>query len=146
MNQLSFKTRHANDKTVTREWLLVDAENQALGRVAVKIATILIGKHKAYFTTHVDCGDNVVVINAEKVRLTGKKMTDKKVTTYSGYPGGLKTESPKDLLKRKPTYMLEEAVRGMLPKTRLGRAMYRKLYVYAGDKHEQAAQKPKPIK
>lgn len=146
VNTLSYRTRHANSKTVTREWWLVDADNQTLGRLASKIATLLIGKHKPSFTNHVDTGDHVVVINAEKIRLTGKKLTDKKVVTYSGYPGGKKVESPKKVLARKPTYMLEEAVRGMLPKTRLGAAMYRKLHVYAGDKHDYAAQKPKPIK
>ena len=125
---------------------MVDAENQPLGRIASKVASILIGKHHPYFTAHVDTGDYVIVINAEKIRLTGKKQTDKKVVTYTGYPGGKKTESPKSLLERKPTYMFEEAVRGMLPKTRLGRAMYRKLHVYAGDKHEHAAQNPKPLK
>ena len=146
MNTLSYRTKHANDQTVIREWWLIDAENQPLGRIASKIATILIGKHKPSFTNHVDTGDNVVVINAQKVRLTGKKMTDKKVVTYTGYPGGKKVESPKSLLDRKPTYMLEEAVRGMLPKTRLGAAMYRKLHVFAGEKHDLVAQKPKPYK
>jgi len=146
VNTLSYRTKHANDQTVIREWWLIDAENQPLGRIASKIATILIGKHKPSFTNHVDTGDNVVVINAQKVRLTGKKMTDKKVVTYTGYPGGKKVESPKSLLDRKPTYMLEEAVRGMLPKTRLGAAMYRKLHVFAGEKHDLVAQKPKPYK
>ncbi|HYV93161.1 MAG TPA: 50S ribosomal protein L13 [Chitinophagales bacterium] len=146
MNHLSFRTKHASDQTVKREWLIIDAENQPLGRAATKIASLLIGKHKPSFTQHVDTGDNVIVINAGKIRLTGNKMTDKKVRTYSGYPGGLKTESPKSLLARKPTYMLEEAVRGMLPKTRLGAAMYRKLHVYADEKHDHVAQKPKPVK
>ena len=146
VNTLSYRTKHANSKTVTREWWLVDADNQTLGRLASKIATLLIGKHKPSFTNHVDTGDHVVVINAEKIRLTGKKLTDKEVVTYSGYPGGKKVESPKKVLARKPTYLLEEAVRGMLPKTRLGADMYRKLHVHAGDKHNYAAQKPKPIK
>jgi large subunit ribosomal protein L13 len=146
VNTLSFRTKHANDQTVVHEWWLVDADNQTLGRLATKIATLLIGKHKASFTKHVDTGDHVVVINAEKIRMTGKKLTDKIVVTYTGYPGGKREESPKKLLARKPTYLLEEAVRGMLPKTRLGAAMYRKLHVYAGEKHEYAAQKPKPIK
>lgn len=146
MNHLSFRTKHANDQTVQREWWIVDAENKPLGRTASKVATLLIGKHKPSFTKHIDTGDHVVVINAGKIRLTGNKMEDKKVRTYSGYPGGLKTESPKSLLARKPTYMIEEAVRGMLPKTRLGAAMYRKLHVYADEKHDHVAQKPKPIK
>ena len=145
VNTLSYKTKHANDKTVTREWWLVDADNQTLGRLSTKIASILIGKHKPYFTNHTDTGDHVVVINASKIRLTGKKLTDKKVVTYTGYPGGKRVESPKSLLQRKPTYLLEEAIRGMLPKTRLGAAMYRKLHVFANDKHDYAAQKPKPL-
>lgn len=146
MNHLSFRTKHANDQTVQREWWIVDAENLTLGRTASKIAILLIGKHKPSFTKHVDTGDYVIVINAGKIRLTGKKMTDKKVITYSGYPGGKKVESPKSLLQRKPTYLLEEAIRGMLPKTRLGAAMYRKLHVYADEKHDHVAQKPKPVK
>jgi large subunit ribosomal protein L13 len=145
VNTLSYRTKHANSKTVIREWWLVDADNQTLGRLASKIATLLIGKHKASFTSHVDTGDHVVVINAEKIRLTGKKLNDKKMVTYTGYPGGKREESPKKLLQRKPTYLLEEAVRGMLPKTRLGADMYRKLHVFAGTKHDYAAQKPKPI-
>ena len=146
MNHLSFRTKHANDQTVQREWWIVDAENQTLGRTATRIASLLIGKHKPSFTKHVDTGDYVIVINAGKIRLTGNKMLDKKVVTYTGYPGGKKEESPKSVLSRKPTYMLEEAVRGMLPKTRLGAAMYRKLHVYADEKHDHAAQKPKPFK
>jgi large subunit ribosomal protein L13 len=146
VNHLSFRTKHANDQTVQREWWIVDAENQTLGRTATRIASLLIGKHKPSFTKHVDTGDHVVVINAGKIRLTGNKMTDKKVITYTGYPGGQKVESPKSVLARKPTYMLEEAVRGMLPKTRLGAAMYRKLHVYADEKHDHVAQKPKPVK
>lgn len=145
MNTLSYRTKHANSKTVTREWWVIDAENQPLGRLASKVARLLIGKHKPYFTSHVDTGDHVIILNAGKIRLTGKKLTDKKVITYSGYPGGKKVESPKKVLDRKPTYMIEEAVRGMLPKTRLGAAMYRKLHVYAGNKHDYAAQKPKPL-
>jgi large subunit ribosomal protein L13 len=145
VNTLSYRTKHANSKTVTREWWVIDAENQPLGRLASKVARLLIGKHKPYFTSHVDTGDHVIILNAGKIRLTGKKLTDKKVITYSGYPGGKKVESPKKVLDRKPTYMIEEAVRGMLPKTRLGAAMYRKLHVYAGNKHDYAAQKPKPL-
>ena len=146
MNTLSFRTQHANAKTVKRDWWIIDADNQTLGRLSTKVASLLIGKHKAYFTTHVDCGDHVIVINAEKVRMTGNKMTDKKVVTYTGYPGGKREESPKKLLARKPTYLLEESIRGMLPKTRLGRAMFSKLHVYAGEKHDHVAQTPKPAK
>lgn len=146
MNTLSYRTKHANDQTVKRAWILIDADGETLGRLSTKIASLLIGKHKPYFTTHVDCGDHVVVINAEKVRLTGKKMDDKKVVTFTGYPGGKRVTNPGQLLVKKPAYVIEEAVRGMLPKTRLGRSMFSKLHVYAGEKHEHAAQQPKPLK
>ncbi len=146
MNTLSFRTQHANEKIVKREWLLIDATGQPLGRLATKVASLLIGKHKPYFTTHFDCGDHVVVINAEKVRLTGKKMTDKELVTYTGYPGGKRITSPKELLVRKPTYLVEEAIRGMLPKTKLGRAMFSKLHVFAGEKHNHTAQTPRELK
>jgi large subunit ribosomal protein L13 len=146
VNTLSFRTQHANDKTVKREWLLIDATAQPLGRLSTKVASLLIGKHKPYFTTHVDCGDHVIVINAEKVRLTGKKMTDKELVTYTGYPGGKRIANPKELLVRKPTYLVEEAIRGMLPKTKLGRAMFSKLHVFAGEKHNHAAQTPRELK
>ncbi len=146
MNTLSYRTKHANDQTVKHDWVLIDANGQTLGRLSTKIASLLIGKHKPYFTTHIDCGDHVVVINAEKVRLTGKKMTDKVLVTYTGYPGGKRETTPEKLLVKKPTYLLEEAVRGMLPKTRLGRAMFSKLHVFAGEKHDHVAQKPQPIK
>jgi len=146
VDTLSFRTQHANNKTVTRNWWLVDADNQTLGRLSTKIASLLIGKNKPYFTPHTDCGDHVVVVNAEKIRLTGKKMINKEIVTYTGYPGGKKVTSPKELLVKKPTYLLEEAIRGMLPKTRLGRSMFGKLHVYAGEKHEHGAQNPKPLK
>jgi len=146
VNTLSYRTKHANAQTVNRDWWLIDADGETLGRLSTKIASLLIGKHKAYFTTHVDCGDHVVVVNADKVRLTGKKMTDKEIVTYTGYPGGKRVTTPKELLVRKPTYLLEEAIRGMLPKTRLGRAMFSKLHVFSGEKHDHAAQNPKPLK
>lgn len=146
VNTLSYRTIHANKKTVKHDWWLIDAEGQLLGRISTRISSLLIGKHKPYFTTHVDCGDHVVVINAEKVRLSGKKMTDKKVVTYTGYPGGKRTSSPDEILAKKPTYLLEESVRGMLPKTRLGADMFRKLHVYSGTSHKHAAQNPKPLK
>ncbi len=139
------KTLHANRKTVTRKWFLLDAENKTLGRLASKAASLLMGKHKPYFTNHTDCGDYVVIINAEKVRLTGKKMTQKPIITFSGYPGGLKVDTPQHVLHKKPTYLLEQAIRGMLPKTRLGAAMYRKLHVVNGPEHPFAAQKPELI-
>ncbi len=145
MDTLSYKTVSANDATVSKEWLLVDANNEVLGRLASKVAKLLRGKHKPNFTPHVDCGDNVIVINAEKVRLTGKKLTDKQYVHYTGYPGGQRFETPKDWLKRKPIAVIEHAVKGMLPKNRLGSKIYGNLYVYAGPDHKHEAQKPKEI-
>jgi len=130
---------------VEKEWYVVDAENEVLGRLASKVAYILRGKHKPSFTPHVDCGDNVIVINAEKVKLTGKKMTDKKYISHSGYPGGQRTENPERLLSRKPAAVVEKAIKGMLPKSRLGSEMFRNLFVVVGDKHEHQAQQPKKL-
>lgn len=146
MNNLSYKTVHANDKTVEREWFIVDAEDKTLGRMASKIATLLMGKHKPYVTKHVDCGDFIVVINAEKVRLTGKKMDQKESIHYTGYPGGQRVATAREIIARKPEKLIEDAVRDMLPKTKLGDAMYSKLFVYKGEKHPHAAQKPKEFK
>ena len=145
MDTLSYKTVSANKATVNKEWLLVDAENEVLGRLASKVAFLLRGKHKTNFTPHVDCGDNVIVINAEKIRLTGKKMTDKEYVSHSGYPGGQKKINPKALLEKKPIAVVERAVKGMLPGSRLGSAVYRNLFVYAGGEHDQEAQQPKKI-
>lgn len=145
MNTNSYKTISANKATVNKEWLLVDAESEILGRLASKVAKIIRGKHKPDFTPHVDCGDNVVVINAEKVKMTGNKWEDKEYIRYSGYPGGQKSVFASELFKKHPERIVENAVRGMLPKNRLGRAIFKNLYVYAGDKHEQQAQKPKKI-
>ena len=133
----------ANKATVTKEWLLVDAENQVLGRLASKIAMLVRGKHKGTFTPHVDCGDHVVVINADKVRLTGNKMADKEYQRYSGHPGGRTVEVAAKLHERKPTALVEAAVRGMLPKTRLGRTQFGNLHVVAGANHDHEAQKPR---
>ncbi len=146
MDTLSFKTKSANKETVNKEWLLIDAEGQTLGRLASQVAVLLRGKHKTEFTPHVDCGDNVVVINAEKVVLTGKKMTDKQYIRYSGYPGGQRSRTPEEVLKRKPEFVLEHAVKGMLPKNRLGSELFRNLFVYVGPEHKQEAQKPKEYK
>ncbi len=146
MNTLSYRTISANNATVKHEWWLVDAENQTLGRISSHIAAILRGKNKPYFTPHTDCGDYVIIVNAEKIRLTGKKMLDKEIITYSGYPGGQKITNPKDLLAKKPTALLQRTIKGMLPHTKLGNAMYKKLFVYAGPDHIHAAQKPKQIK
>ncbi len=142
MSKLHFTTKHANEATVQRKWYVVDGTNQTVGRMCAKIASVLRGKNKAYYTPHVDCGDFVIVLNAEKVKFTGNKMEDKEYLTYSGYPGGQKGEAAKDLLKRRPEVVIERAVKGMLPKNRLGRKMYKKLFVYAGDKHPHTAQQP----
>ena len=146
MNTLSYKTVSANSKTVTKEWVVIDANTEILGRLSSKIAFILRGKHKANFTPHVDCGDNVIVINADKVRFTGNKFTEKEYVSYTGYPGGQRFISPKDLMAKHPTRVVEKAVRGMLPKNKLGNAIYKNLYVYAGSEHPHAAQSPKTIK
>jgi len=146
VDTLSYRTISANSKTVKREWLIVDAENQVLGRLATKIATALMGKRKPYFTSHVDCGDYVIVVNAAKVKLTGKKMDTKETITFSGYPGGQKVETARNLLNRKPTQLLEDAVKDMLPHTKLGNAMFKKLHVFADEKHPHGAQNPKPLK
>ncbi|RLD44732.1 MAG: 50S ribosomal protein L13 [Bacteroidetes bacterium] len=146
MNTLSYKTVSANKNTVKKEWVLVNAENQILGRLASEVAKILRGKHKPNFTPHVDCGDNVVIINAEKVRLTGNKWEAKEYIRHSGYPGGQSSLTANELMKRKPTALVEKAVKGMLPKNKLGAELFRNLYVYEGSEHEQQAQKPKEIK
>lgn len=145
MDTLSYKTVSANKATVTKEWVLVDATDVVLGRLASRVAIILRGKAKPNYTPHVDCGDNVIIINADKVRLTGKKMTDKIYVRHTGYPNGQRFETPSSLLKRKPLAVVEEAVRGMLPKNRLGAEIFRNLHVYAGNDHKHEAQKPKQI-
>jgi len=145
MNTLSYKTVSANKATVNKEWLLIDAEGEILGRLASVAAKILRGKHKTNYTPHVDCGDNIVIINAEKVRLTGNKLTEKQYVRHTGYPGGQRFTTPKELLNRKPIAVIEHAVKGMLPKNKLGSALYRNLYVYAGVNHKQEAQTPRLI-
>jgi len=146
MSKQHFVTKHANAATVQRAWYVVDGTNQTVGRMCAKIAAVLRGKNKAYYTPHVDCGDYVIVINADKVKFTGNKLNEKEYLNFSGYPGGLKKETAIDLLKRRPEVIVERAVKGMLPKNRLGRKMYTKLHVYAGDKHEHTAQQPKELK
>lgn len=146
MDTLSYKTVSANKATVSKEWVLIDAEDQILGRLSTKVAKLLRGKYKPSFTPHVDCGDNVIIINAEKVRLTGKKMTDKVYIRHTGYPGGQRKTTPKDVLQKHPIRLIEMAVRGMLPKNKLGRSIYGNLYVYDGNEHPHEAQKPKTIK
>ncbi|MFN8777353.1 MAG: 50S ribosomal protein L13 [Flavobacteriales bacterium] len=144
MDTLSYKTISANKETAKKEWLLVDATDKPLGRLCSELASLLRGKHKPLYTPHADCGDNVVVINAEKVHLTGKKWDEKVYVRYTGYPGGQRFATPKEMMAKHPTAMIEMAVRGMLPKNRLGREVYRNLYVYAGTEHQQQAQQPKP--
>ena len=146
MRHLSFKTQSANEKIVKREWHVVDATNQTLGRMSSRIAAILRGKNKAYYTQHFDCGDYVIVINSGKAVLTGTKMDYKEYLTYSGYPGGQKAETAKELIGRRPNLMIERAVKGMLPKNRLGRAMVKKLFVYEGAEHPHKAQQPQDLK
>ena len=145
MDTKSYKTISANKKTVKKNWVLIDAKNEILGRLASKVAFILRGKHKPDFTPHVDCGYNVIVINAEKVKLTGNKLTDKKYISYSGYPGGQKIRTIEDVFNKKPIYVVEHAVKGMLPKNRLGSAIYRNLHVLTGPDHPYEAQKPNKI-
>ncbi|MEG1571944.1 MAG: 50S ribosomal protein L13 [Bacteroidales bacterium] len=142
MNTLSYKTVSANKETATKNWVLVDAENQNLGRLASEVANLLRGKYKTNFTPHVDCGDYVVVINAEKVRFTGNKITDKEYVRHTGYPGGQRFATPREMFIRKPNFVIEHAVKGMLPKNRLGDALFRNLHVYAGTEHPHAAQNP----
>jgi large subunit ribosomal protein L13 len=145
VDTLSYKTVSANKATVTKEWVVIDAADQVLGRLASRVALILRGKNKPSFTPHVDCGDNVIIINADKVRLTGKKMTDKVYVRHTGYPGGQRFATPKELLNRKPLAVVEQAVKGMLPKNRLGAELFRNLFVYAGPEHPHEAQQPKEI-
>lgn len=145
MDTLSYKTVSANSATVIKEWVVIDAEGQILGRMASKIANILRGKHKPSYTPHVDGGDNVIVINAEKVVLTGKKMTDKLYIRHSGYPGGQSKQTPTDVLAKYPERLVERAVKGMLPKNKLGSELYRNLKVVVGSEHKFEAQKPKVI-
>jgi large subunit ribosomal protein L13 len=146
MSKLHFTTKHANAATVQRTWFVVDGTNQTVGRMCAKVAAILRGKNKAYYTPHVDCGDYIIVINADKVVFTGNKLDEKLYDTFSGYPSGLKQETAGSLLKRRPEAVVERAVKGMLPKNRLGRKMFKKLYVYAGAEHPHTAQQPKELK
>ena len=146
MDSLSYKTISANAATVTKEWVVIDATNEVLGRLASQVAKILRGKNKPSYTPHVDCGDYVIVINAEKVKLTGNKMTDKVYTRHTGYPGGQRYATPAEYLAKKPTFLIEKAVKGMMPRTRLGAAQLKNLKVYAGAEHPHAAQNPKQIK
>ena len=145
MNTLSYKTVSANKSTVQKEWYIVDAKGEVLGRLASVVAMVLRGKHKPSFTPHVDCGDSVIVINAEQIKLTGNKMTEKQYVRHSGYPGGQRMQTPEDLLSKKPIAVVEKAVKGMLPKSRLGSELFRNLHVFAGENHPHEAQQPKTL-
>lgn len=146
MDTLSYKTQSINKEAIEKIWVLVDAKGQTLGRLASQVAAIIRGKNKPYFTPHVDCGDNVVVINAEKIRLTGKKWNDKQYISHTGYPGGQRSTSPRQMKEQFPTRIIEHAVKGMLPKNKLGRRIFHNLFVYAGQDHAHAAQQPIEIK
>ncbi|MFK5982138.1 MAG: 50S ribosomal protein L13 [Flavobacteriaceae bacterium] len=145
MDTLSYKTVSANKNTVNKEWLLVDADGQALGRLASEVAKLLRGKHKPNYTPHVDCGDNVVIINAEKVTLSGNKWENKSYIRHTGYPGGQRSLTSRELFDKDPTRLVEKSVKGMLPKNKLGAAIFRNLKVYVGSEHGQVAQKPRSI-
>jgi len=146
VDSLSYKTASLNKATVEKSWVVVDAEGKVLGRLASEIAKVIRGKYKPGYTPNVDCGDNVIVINSDKVKMTGKKWTDKVYISHTGYPGGQKRQTPKEVMTRKSsTILVERAVRGMLPKSRLGRAIYKNLYVYEGNEHPHEAQQPKAI-
>ena len=142
MKTLVYRTISANKETVKKQWYVVDAEGEILGRLASKVAYVLRGKHKPEYTPHVDCGDNVIIINAEKVVLTGKKLTDKEYIRHSGYPGGQKVETPAEMLEKHPERIIEHAIKGMLPKNRLGSELFRNLKVYVGSEHKHEAQNP----
>jgi large subunit ribosomal protein L13 len=146
VDTLSYRTVSANKATVKKEWVIIDAQDEILGRLASNVAKILRGKNKPEFTPHVDCGDNVIIINADKIQLTGSKWSDRQYVSHSGYPGGQKTISPEKLIVKKPTAIVEKAVKGMLPKNRLGRELFRNLHVYAGTEHTHQAQQPKEVK
>ncbi|MCX6183647.1 MAG: 50S ribosomal protein L13 [Flavobacterium sp.] len=145
MDALSYKTMSASKATVTKEWIVVDADGHNLGRLASKVAMILRGKYKPSYTPHVDCGDNVIVINSEKINLTGTKMDDKIYMRHTGYPGGQRTLTAKVLQSKNPAALVEKAVKGMLPKNKLGAELFRNLNVNVGPEHKFAAQKPKTV-
>ncbi|MFQ3574970.1 MAG: 50S ribosomal protein L13 [Cytophagales bacterium] len=146
MNPNSYRTEFLRSSDVEKKWFVIDAENQVVGRLASNIAKVIRGKHKPTFTPNADCGDNIIVINAEKVRFTGRKLTDKEYLRHTGFPGGQKAATPKEVLAKHPTRILEHAVRHMLPKNRLGRKLFNNVYIYAGSEHPHAAQQPSELK
>jgi large subunit ribosomal protein L13 len=146
VDTLNYKTLSANKQTVEKGWILIDAKGQNLGRLASQVAAIIRGKNKPFYTPHVDCGDNVVIINAAKIQLTGKKWDDKQYISHTGYPGGQRMATPRQVRARFPERLIEYAVRGMLPKSRLGRQLFHNLHIYAGQEHAHVAQQPKEVK
>ncbi len=142
MSRYSYRTKSANEQTVERAWYIIDATDQTVGRLASQVAHILRGKNKAYYTPHIDCGDHVIIINSAQVKFTGNKMKDKEYLSYTGYPGGQRSITPEKVMLKNPNMILEKAIKGMLPKNKLGSAMYKKLFVYQDEKHPHAAQKP----
>mgnify|MGYP003953697181 FL=1 len=145
MDTLSYKTLSANKETANKKWFVVDAEGQTLGRMASKVAKVLRGKYKTNFTPHADCGDYVIIINAGKIVMTGKKMTDREIFRHTGYPGGQKRISPSEMLAKDEVSVVKHAVKGMLPKNKLGSKILRNCYIYAGAEHDKEAQKPKAL-
>lgn len=145
MDTLSYKTISVNRETAQKEWVEIDATGQTLGRLSSKVAKLLRGKYKASFTPHVDCGDNVIILNADKVILTGNKWTERTYYRYSGYPGGQRTSTPSELMAKGPDRLFKKVVKGMLPKNKLGDALLNNLFVYADNEHPHQAQKPKKI-
>ena len=146
MDSISYKTIYTNKETAKKNWILVDAENEVLGRLASRVAYMLRGKHKTSFTPHSDAGDNIIIINAEKIKLTGNKMEDKKYIRHTGYPGGQRSTTPKELMRTYPERIIQMAIKRMLPKTKLGDAVYKNLHVYVGAQHPHEAQQPKSVK
>lgn len=146
MDTLSYKTKSANSATVKKDWYVVDATNETLGRLSSKVAKILRGKNKPDFTPNTDCGDNIIIVNAENIKLTGNKMVEKQYIRHTGYPGGQRSITAEALLKKQPVKLIENAVKGMLPKSRLGSAVYKNLFVYVGSEHPHEAQQPQELK
>ena len=145
MDTLSYKTKSATQATINKEWVVVDASDMVIGRLSTRVAKLLRGKYKPNYTPHLDCGDNVIVINADKVKLTGKKWNDRVFFSHSGFPGGQRETTPAEMFAKDPAKLVQHAVKGMLPKNKLGRKLFKNLYVYAGSEHQQEAQKPKVI-
>ncbi|MAX05558.1 MAG: 50S ribosomal protein L13 [Flavobacteriales bacterium] len=145
MDTLSYKTLSASKETADKQWFVVDAEGQTLGRMVSKVAKVLRGKYKTNFTPHADCGDYVIILNAGKIVMTGMKMTDREIFSYTGYPGGQRRISPKEMLTKDETSVVRHALKGMLPKNKLGAAILKNCYIYAGSEHDQEAQKPKAL-